>query len=228
MKEVKDSTVSCHEKRIFDIVCIFYLSKEVGWKGISKISVSRILYFITLFYTFVNPLKKNTFQELYRFSNELEGPICADVNSLVAELLSKKYLLEPKLLSKKEDVCCLNKDVYYLNTEEHASDIKGLLDAGDSDRFNWIKFIIYQLARHDGEKHLFDFMSQDPEFRRFRKNNCNIRFGSDSKTFEALTEFKEAFEDLNEIKLGGCTTIQLYFYFVFSFIYKGQLFPYEL
>lgn len=207
------------QQRNTDVISIFYLSKEVGWKGISKISISRIFYFSASFYTFINPLKKNIFQDLYRFSIDFRGPICVDIDQSITDLLSKEYVQEKE-------------NEYFLNVKEYNSDINEILSIKDNDKYNWIKSVIYILALY-GEDKIYDFIFRDPEYQDSYKSNSNdnLDIGSKSKTVETLNEFKEAFENNllknNEYKPNDIRYLELYFEYVFSKILKGEIELYD-
>ena len=84
------------KKRLFrvagDVYSIVDISSEIGWDSVIELSIQRIIYLSSVFYSFKFPDNSNPFLKDYDFSVDLRGPFNSQIQKSILLLLKEQYL----------------------------------------------------------------------------------------------------------------------------------------
>ena len=195
-----------------DIISILKISQTKGWKDLSALSIIRIIYFSSIFYSFIYQDKNNSFEGIYTFSVTVRGPICSDIVSALNYLDS-------------QSIVTLHNLQYSLTSNTIQKDIQAM--PLYKEKYTWFQTIISILVMY-GESKIYDLIFRDPEYTTNRKRNDNsIKINSKNETLKYLNKFKELFEANMDKKYKQAMThekyLELYLDYVFSKVLKGTL-----
>lgn len=188
-----------------DIIELLKTAREIGWDSINEKSAYRILYLASVLYSFVFPEKTNPFND-YIFSIDVSGPFASLIKNSLIDLRSKEYILD-------------SENSIYLSKEVPLEFL-----SSTTDKTEWFQIIIYLLGLY-GEKQLFRFVMNDPQYRDSfkRESQLGLDTSPENMTIMKLNEFKQAFiETLEDVsKISPKEYLELYFDFVFGQIIRG-------
>ena len=206
MKKTKDNMRSISS----DIISILKISETVGWNDLSSMSIIRILYFSTLFYSFTHQ-KDNPFNREYNFIVTIRGPISNDVSNSLASLESD------------EKIKCKNLQ-YSLINENIPSNLAEMPNY--TKKNDWFMTVINILALY-GENKIYDLIFRDPEYKDKRDRNIkDITTNDSNESLLFLNKFKKLFEETIDKEYASQLTpekyLELYFDYIFSKVIKGE------
>ncbi|MBX2969945.1 MAG: hypothetical protein KF803_11290 [Cyclobacteriaceae bacterium] len=194
----------------FDILSVLSSASEMGWRRIKEQTISRILYFSSVLYSFRHERNKNPFH-MYSFSIDYTGPYFPLISYSLLFLQSNEYLNK-----NPEGYITLGKNIPPKSMKDDIT-----------KKAEWIKTIIYILGLY-GEGKIYEFIIRDPEYRRNLETNSIKRLNTTatSSTIKFLNEFKKVFEHTlgkDSKKIDDQEYLELYFEFIFSKIVKGKV-----
>lgn len=195
-----------------DIISIFKTAYEVQWHTLRENSIYRILYFSSVFHSFIfNEDEENPFS-IYNFSLNSQGPYDSNVADAINFLVKDEYIVRTE-----------GDDTFSLGTNQ-----ANRLEEFDveKERSEWIKVIIHILGLY-GENKIYEFIFRDPEYQIAIKSNTNQTLNTNlgNSSVETLNKFKSAFEESlgdNKNKINSQTYLELYFEYVFGKILKRE------
>ncbi|MFX0549531.1 hypothetical protein ACOAKC_09345 [Hathewaya histolytica] len=197
-----------------DILALLEITEKIGWNGVRKISIFRIMYLASVLYSFRYPRKKNPFAYDYVFVVSLLGPYCDVIDNSLIYLQINEYVK-------------VDKDEFYKLSTNSMPELKKLPNF--DVKSEWLKVIVYILGIY-GEEKVYDFVFRDPEYQEKVQTNSikNINIEKGNKTYNNLINFKKAFEEWFmkseiEYKNNDKKYLELYFEYVFSKILKGDM-----
>jgi hypothetical protein len=199
-----------------DILSLILITDNIGWVGVKRISIYRILYLSSVLYSFRYPNNENLFTRDYVFVISLQGPYSDIIDKSLIYLETNEFI-----------DYYLDEDIYKLGSNTIPKEIVEIPYFNEKN--DWLNTIIYILGIY-GEEKIYDFIFRDPEYQSKVQSNSikeiNIDIGN--KTCENLIRFKEAFENKlgNEIvkyNMDDKEYLELYFRYVFSRILKGEM-----
>lgn len=198
-----------------DILLILESAKKIGIKSLRENSLHRILYFCYIF-DYLN--EKKVFEYEYDFHIDTEGVYCAEIHSLLIDLISNENI-NIKTNKSKIDTFEINIDIakYYKTS-----------DSQYYKTYKWIDVVIKILGLY-GEERLFDFIYRDPIIQENIKTNQTGTINRDlnNLTKDYLNSFKKEFEQYLQsenisVKLDNNKYLEAYFEYIFSRIMSGE------
>lgn len=194
-----------------DILLVLKNSMYIGWSSLSSLSIIRIIYFSTLFYSFIYNDDSNPFENTYTFTINFRGPFCNDIDKAIINLLSRENILN-------------NQSQYSLNINSLPTTMNKLPYYEEKE--TWFKTVIKILSIY-GENKIYDLIFRDPEYNDKRKRNQEtISTDTNNKSLSFLNKFKSLFEKNLNIKYKSTLSpeqyLKLYFDYVFSKVIKGE------
>ena len=187
-----------------DLLSLFKAVKEIGWSEMKESTIHRMLYLSDVVYGFKYPENKEF--DHYHFSISAIGPYSKLVDQAITELQRR--------------------DIVFSDEEGNLSaDLEMAIKQGlnvDSN-IEWLRTIAYIIGFY-GEKKVFGFVIQDPQYKDdFQRNSrFDINTSSSNKTIQTLISFKNAFEEtLDDVsEIDDKEYLELYFEYIFSKIIK--------
>ncbi|MCL5066806.1 MAG: hypothetical protein M1368_00440 [Thaumarchaeota archaeon] len=195
-----------------DIISLVELAKSIGWEGVRKLSIYRILYLSSVLYSFKYPSVKNPFLEHYHFSVVATGPYSDDVKNSITFLEANEYI------DKRDG------DFYVLGKNP----LPNLSQLPDHDiKKQWIKIILLILGVY-GEGKVYEFVIRDPQYQDNIMRNLvtELDVSADNQSTKTLNQFKSSFEETlgsKASKIDSKEYLELYFDYVFSKVLKGEI-----
>jgi len=130
-----------------DILSIFKTAHEVQWYSLRENSIYRILYFSSVFHSFIFSKDEENPFNIYNFSLNAQGPYDSNIADAIAFLVKDEYILKTE-----------GDDTFTLGTNQ-ANRLKEF-DV-EKERSEWIKVIIHILGLY-GENKIYEFIFRDP------------------------------------------------------------------
>lgn len=198
-----------------DITILLCNAQKIGWSSLKDNSIHRILYLCSILFPFKYAKKTNPFKEIYRFSIDLKGPHCIEIDRALLSLESN-FIIDNINNSLSINTNYIPKSINKAPNYELKSE--------------WIVTVLYILFSY-GEGKIYDFVFEDPEYQyKLLSNTSNIlNLGTNNETTSNLKIFKSAFEkslskQIDISKIDDEKYLTLYFDYVFSKILKGENF----
>lgn len=190
-----------------DITILLFNAQKIGWDSLKENSIHRILYLCSILYPFKYNTKTNPFNDTYKFSIDLKGPHCNDIDKAIVSLESFF------IINNVNDSLTIN-NLYIPKSLEKAPNYEL--------KKEWIVTILYILFSY-GESKIYDFVFEDPEYQyKLLSNTSNtLNLGNNNETNSNLKIFKSTFEkslagQIDLTKIDQEKYLTLYFDYVFS------------
>lgn len=194
----------------FDILSVLNLAKQLGWKSLKEHTISRVLYFSSVLYSFRYAGKQNPFDE-YIFSVDSSGPFYSQITNSLIFLENNQYVKR-----SAEGFLSLGETTQPKPTKSEIN-----LKA------EWINHVLFILGLY-GEGKIYEFVIRDPEYQKSLEVNSvkKLNTSTTNYTIKFLKEFKSTFEETlgkDSVKIDDKKYLQLYFEYVFSKVVKGKI-----
>lgn len=186
----------------YDLMTIISHAKKIGWDPIGIDSLQRISYLMKVLYNFCH--EEDDMFGIYHFNVTVFGPYSELIYRSLVFLMSSQRLLEE------------SGNLRIISTDG--------VDAIPEEKIKWIETILLILGKY-GEKKVFSFVVNDPQYEMSVKANLSaeINCDSESETIKTLNDFKHAFEETldDTDSISKEEYISLYFDYLFSQIIKA-------